>query len=156
MTVQRLSHLGICVADLEKSKTFYREVFGYEQVGEIVIGSEADALLDLKRTQLDAIYLKRTGEDTRLELLYFRSPGYETNKEVRAVNLTGITHLSFRTSNAKETTEKAKQYGGQLIENSITDNLKFGFYACMITDPDGTRIELLQAPGDPNALPGQS
>ena len=156
MTIQRLSHIGLCVSDLEKSKKFYCNVFGYGVVSTIKIGKEADALLDLKNTDLDAVYLQRQGEDTRLELLYYRAPGTELSKNIRAVNLTGLTHLSFRTSNLKDTVEKVTQAGGKLIEASLIDNSQFGVMACMVTDPDGLRIELLQAPGDPNLLPGQN
>lgn len=155
MTVQRLSHIGVCVADLQGAKDFYREVFGYESVGEIKIGKEADAILGLKSTDLDAVYLQRPGEDTRIELLYFRSPGFERAKEIRAVNLTGITHFSFRTDNLQETVDLVKKYGGTVLESSLTELKAYGFASCMVTDPDGTRIELLQAPGDPNILPGQ-
>jgi len=156
MTVQRLSHTGLCVSDLEKSKTFYREVLGYEEVAKIKIGPEADNLLDLKQTDLDAVYMQRPGEDTRIELLYYRSPGHSTSDDLRPVNLTGLTHLSFRTEDLKATVSAAEKFGGSYIETSLVDNSEFGVMACMITDPDGMRIELLQAPGDPNLLPGQS
>jgi len=156
MNIQHLSHIGVCVSNLERSINFYRNAFGYEVVSTIKIGPEADALLDLKNTKLDAVYMQRPGEDTRIELLYYHSPGVETSKNIRAVNLTGLTHLSFRTSDLKATVEKVKQQGGKLIETSLIDNSTYGIMACMVTDPDGLRIELLQAPGDYNLLPGQT
>lgn len=155
MIIQRLSHIGLCVTDIEKSKTFYKEVFGYECVGQIKIGKEADPLLDLKGTNLDVMYLQRPGEDTRIELLYFKSPGTEILEKIRAVNLTGITHFSFRVSDMQEIIRRAQQYGGQFLKSTFSEYKDYGIASCMITDPDGTRIELLQAPGDPNALPGK-
>jgi predicted enzyme related to lactoylglutathione lyase len=156
MAVQRLSHIGLCVTNVERSKTFYKEVFGYESLGKIKIGKEADALLDLKNTDLDAVYLQRPGEDTRIELLYFKSPGTEISATIRQVNLTGITHFSFRVDNMQEMIALVQQHGGQFLQSTFSEYTKFGIASCMITDPDGTRIELLQAPGDPNALPGQT
>lgn len=156
MTVQRLSHIGLCVANIERSALFYKEVFGYEKQGELKIGKEADALLDLKNTDLDVVYLQRPSEDTRIELLHFQSPTTEISQNIRAVNLTGITHFSFRVNNMPEVLALIKKYGGQLIESSYSEFKDFGVASCMITDPDGTRIELLQAPGDPNLLPGKS
>jgi len=155
MTIQRLSHIGLCVANIQRAAIFYKEVFGYEIQGELKIGKEADALLDLKSTDLDVLYLQRPGEDTRIELLHFQSPGTEIAKKVRPVNLTGITHFSFRVNNMPEILSLTKKYGGQLIESSYSEFKDYGVASCMITDPDGTRIELLQAPGDPNLLPGQ-
>jgi glyoxylase I family protein len=154
--IQRLSHIGLCVSNLERSTGFYRDVFGYKVVSTIKIGPEADLLLDLKNTRLDAVYMQRPGEDTRIELLYYHSPGVEISKNIRAVNLTGLTHLSFRTSDLKATVEEVKKFGGKLIETSLVDNSSYGIMACMVTDPDGLRIELLQAPGDYNLLPGQT
>jgi len=156
MAIQRLSHIGLCVANIERAATFYKEVFGYKNRGVLKIGKEADALLDLKSTDLDVMYLQRPGEDTRIELLHFKSPGTEISKKVRAVNLTGITHFSFRVDNMQEVLALTKKYGGHFIESSYSEYKDFGVASCMITDPNGTRIELLQAPGDPNLLPGQS
>src|SRR5690606_19276777 len=102
MAVKRLSHIGLCVADIPRAEAFYTHVFGYKNMGQLKIGPEADALLDLKKTDLDVVYLQRPGEDTRIELLHFRSPGTEISAMVRAVNLTGITHFSFRVDNMPE------------------------------------------------------
>lgn len=155
MAIQRLSHIGICVSDPDRSTQFYQRVFGYEVIASIRIGPEADALLGLKQSDFDAIYMQRPGEDTRIELLYYRSPGFEVASGVRPVNLTGITHLSFRTDDLLGTVEQVKQYGGKFLESTLTLVEKYHMKSCMVTDPDGTRIELLQAPGDANLLPGQ-
>lgn len=154
MAVKRLSHIGLCVADIQRAETFYGEVFGYKNCGAIKIGKEADAILDLKNTDLDAIYLQRPGEDTRIELLQFKSPATKISSEVRPVNLTGITHFSFRVDNMQEILALVKTHGGKLLEKSYSEYKDFGVASCMITDPDGTRIELLQLPGGPNLPPG--
>lgn len=156
MAIRRLSHIGLCVANIERAVIFYKEVFGYENLGSLKIGKEADALLDLNNTNLDVVYLQRPGEDTRIELLYFNSPGTELSSKVRPVNLTGITHFSFRVDNMQEVLALAKKHGGHFLESTYSEYKDFGVASCMITDPDGTRIELLQAPGDPNLLPGQT
>ena len=35
MSVQLLTHLGLCVSDLERSVRFYSEVFGFSEVGRL-------------------------------------------------------------------------------------------------------------------------
>ncbi len=152
MAVQKLSHIGLCVSDIKKSEHFYKTVFGYENCGELHVGKEADTLLDLENTDLEVVYLKRPHEDTRIELLHFRSPETEKSTKVRPINLTGITHFSFRVDNMQEILALVKKHGGQLIESTFSENKNSGVASCMVTDPDGTRIELLLAPADPHLL----
>ena len=48
MQVQRLSHIGICVTDLEASVAFYRDALGFSELSRLeVSGSEAERLLEL-------------------------------------------------------------------------------------------------------------
>ena len=70
MTVQRLSHIGICVSDLERSVRFYRDVLGFEEMSRLQVkGAEAERLLQLAGGELQAVYLQRDG--TRIELLFY-------------------------------------------------------------------------------------
>ena len=158
MNTQRLSHIGICVKDLKKSADFYLEVFGYEEVGKLSMvpgyNQQADQLLDMKNCEFDALYIQRPKEDTRLELLCFKAPNYERDEAIRKVNLAGITHLSFRVESLDDTVELVKQSGGEYLSHTLVENPEFRVKSCMVTDLDGTRIELLQAPGDPDMLPG--
>ncbi len=153
MSVQRLSHIGICVSDLERSTAFYRDVFGFSLLSELeVSGPDAEKLLDLEPVVLQAVYLERDG--TRLELLHFEEPGETGAPGPHPVNRTGLTHLSFRVEDVDATAQAVAAAGGQILEPSRIDNRRFRTAAVFVTDPDGQRIELLAAPGDPNALPG--
>ena len=95
MQVQRLSHIGICVTDLEASVAFYRDALGFSEISRLAVsGPESEQLLELKDVALRAVYLERDG--TRIELLRFDSPGETGGPGPRPVNQTGLTHLSFR------------------------------------------------------------
>jgi catechol 2,3-dioxygenase-like lactoylglutathione lyase family enzyme len=108
MSVQMLTHIGICVSDLRRARSFYTDVLGFEEVGGLRTSGEVlDALLGLPDVDLKAVYLERDG--VRLELLHFRSPGHQGDGQPRPMNLLGLTH--------------------------------------------GTRLELIEAPGDPKAVP---
>ena len=74
MHIQRLTHLGICVSDLERSLRFYRDVLGCKEVGRLEMeGGMADIVNELEGVEVRAIYLERDG--WRLELISFPEPG---------------------------------------------------------------------------------
>ena len=154
MTVQRLSHIGICVSDLERSVAFYREALGFRELSRLeVSGPESEQLLALDKVALRAVYLERDG--TRIELLRFDAPGETGGPGPRPVNQLGLTHLSFRVESLDDTTAVALANGGLVLWESRINNPKYRTAAVFVTDPDGLRIELLESPADPNSLPGE-
>ena len=153
MSVLRLSHIGICVAALERSVRFYRDVCGFRERSRLEIeGAEAGRLLELPGGKLPAVYLERDG--TRIELLYYPEVGHLPVDAPRPMNLAGLTHLSFRVDDVDATIVAVEDNGGRCLGATRIDHREFGTAAVFVTDPDGMRIELLQAPGDPDALPG--
>ena len=92
--IQRLTHVGICVSDLERSLRFYRDLLGFAPEHELEVeGEPTDTLLRLRGTKLKAVYLARDG--VRIELLHFASPPAPPRR-ARVMNELGLTHLSFR------------------------------------------------------------
>jgi catechol 2,3-dioxygenase-like lactoylglutathione lyase family enzyme len=153
MSLLRLTHIGICVSDWERSLRFYRDVLGFAYRSELqVAGEPSTTLLQLPDVQLRAIYLERDG--TRIELLHFASPGHRGDGSPRAMNQLGLTHLSLRVDNLAETLTHLKRAGVRILEPTQIDIPAFHAAAIFITDPDGTLIELVQSPGDPAAPPG--
>ena len=153
MTIQRLSHIGICVSDLDRSIAFYRDALAFEVLSSLeVAGPEAEQLLDLEPVALQAVYLERDG--TRIELLHFDEPGETGAPGPHPINRLGLTHLSFRVDDLDAALQAVESNGGQVLKKSRIDNPRFSSGAIFVSDPDGLRIELLQAPGDPNVLPG--
>jgi glyoxylase I family protein len=153
MTVQRLSHIGICVSDLERSVRFYRDILGFAELSRLQIkGPEPERLLNIAGGELQAVYLQRDG--TRIELLFYPVAGHERTDTPRPMNRLGFTHLSLRVADLDSIAAAIVQGGGMNMTDTRIDNAAWGSKAVFVTDPDGLRIELIQAPGDPNALPG--
>ena len=149
--LQRLTHIGLCVADLERSLRFYRDRLGFTFEHELhVAGEPSDTLLRLRGVDLDAVYLTRDG--VRLELLRFASPPAPPARE-RMMHERGLTHLSFRVADLDATLDALRAAGERVIEETIIRFPEFGAAAAFIVDPDGQLIELVQAPGDPAAPP---
>ena len=153
MTVQRLSHIGICVSDLERSVHFYRDILGFAELSRLQVkGPEAERLLNIAGGELQAVYLQRDG--TRIELLYYPVAGHLSSDTPRPMNTLGFTHLSLRVADIDSVIAAIEQGGGVNLTETRVDNATWGSKAVFVTDPDGLRLELIQAPGDPDALPG--
>jgi lactoylglutathione lyase len=131
----RTLHFGLRVADLERSLEFYRAV-GYEIVGRV----SASPLGEL-------VMLKLPGDEfVSIELVHDaarRAPDHDTRLshfviKVEAIDAT-ISQLAAR---------------GVTAEKPVSPDDSNDFWTCMLVDPDGNRIELVQWP--PGHLDGMS
>jgi len=153
MPLLRVTHIGVCVSEIERSLRFYRDVLGFRYLSEIqVAGEPSNTLLQLPDVDLHAVYLERDG--TRIELLHYRKPGHAVGMRPRPMNQLGLTHLSFRVDDLAATLQMIEKAGFAVLERTRIDIPAFEAGAVFITDPDGTLIELVQSPGDPSAPPG--
>lgn len=153
MHIQRLTHLGICVSDLERSLRFYRDVLGCKEVGRLSMeGGTADVLNEMEGSEIRAIYLERDG--WRLELIEFPKPGWIGPRTPRPMNQLGLTHLSFRVDDLEAVCARLEEAGGGLLPATRIGGPDAPVHVIMAHDPDGMRLELIQGPGDPDAVPG--
>ena len=151
LPIARLTHVGICVSDLERSLRFYRDLLGCRWEHALdVEGEPSDQLLRLRGTKLHAEYLTRDG--VRIELLHFASPPAPPRPD-RPLNQHGLTHLSFRVADMDAVLGALRAAGERVLEETVLRFPEWRSAACFITDPDGQLIELVQAPGDPAAPP---
>jgi len=151
LPIARITHVGIGVSNLERSLRFYRDLLGFTWEHELdVEGEPTDTLLRLRGTKLHAEYLTRDG--VRVELLHFASPPAPPRPE-RPINQYGLTHLSFRVTDMEKVLEALRAAGERVLEETVIRFPEWQSAACMILDPDGQLIELVQAPGDPAAPP---
>lgn len=152
MPVDHFSHLGLCVADLDRALAFYRDALGFRERHRLAVpGEHAERLLGLESPALHAIYLERDG--LRLELLHYDTVAPQDLGSPRPMNGLGLTHLSLRVSKLDAVLAKVTACGGRVL-----DDTRIGagpMAALFVLDPDGTRVELVQSPGDPSLLPGE-
>jgi catechol 2,3-dioxygenase-like lactoylglutathione lyase family enzyme len=141
------SHFGICVSDLDRSLRFYCDALGFEKAESHEIGSEFARLMDLPDVAVTSQFIRRGS--TAIELLAFKDPEPFGDRERRAVNQLGLTHLSFRVDDVAAVAARVVALGGAVVEPSRT-TIDFGgtaleFVYC--TDPDGVRVELMDLGG---------
>ena len=132
------NHVGLCVTDVERSRTFYEQALGFtfwwelEQLPE----EESAKLLGLETPlELHAVYLIRDG--FVLELLHYHSDRMQPAR-VRSMAEPGLTHISVTVGDMSAAFERVEQFGGRVLHETNTGP------AVMIRDPDGQLIELLE------------
>jgi lactoylglutathione lyase len=131
------NHLGQCVVDLDRARTFYVEVLGFEVEREIQPPDESSArLLGLSPPiGMTACYLTRDG--LVLELLHFSADGAVAPYRERTMNEPGLTHISVSVDDIPVTCALAREHGGTVLAETDIGA------AIFVRDPDGQLIELL-------------
>lgn len=134
--VTRYSHTGQCVRDLARTRAFYVEVLGFEQVLDLdVSGPQSATLLRLPEpVELHTVYLRRDG--FVLELLEFAQPEPMPARD-RTVLEPGLTHISIGVEDLDATCAAVEAHGGTVLTESRLPNAVF------VRDPEGQLVELL-------------
>lgn len=141
-------HTGFTVASLERSLAFYRDLLGLEvafqwnpratYLGELVGYPDVD---------LHAAVLRIPGSDTFLELLEYRNVEQE-RVDMRNGNV-GNGHIAFTVDELEPLYERLAAAGVQSVSPPVTPTIgpNKGGRAVYLIDPDGFRVELIQAAG---------
>jgi catechol 2,3-dioxygenase-like lactoylglutathione lyase family enzyme len=122
------NHLGQCVTDIDRSRRFYEELFGFTFLRQIEPPDDLSAtLLGLDAPiGMTACYLERDG--LVLELLHFAGDGSPTQPaKERVMNVDDIA----------ATCRLVPEYGGQVLTDTDIGA------AIFVRDPDGQLVELL-------------
>ncbi|WP_375481933.1 VOC family protein [uncultured Mycobacterium sp.] len=130
------NHVGLCVADRERSRRFYQGLLGFEFWWEVEPPDDGtDRLLQLaKPLGLHATYLVRDG--FVLELLDYSQRDVHAGPR-RAMDQVGLTHLSLSVSDLDAVLQLVDGFAGSVIDETVSEQ------SAMIRDPDGQLIELL-------------
>jgi lactoylglutathione lyase len=137
------SHVGICLADLERSLRFYCDGLGFERGESFPIDATFGAALEVPgELSLTSQFIRREG--LAVELLHYVTPA-PTGRPSERRNQLGLTHLSFYVDDVDVTAASLVAAGGTLIESTRTTNE--GIDLVFLHDPDGVRVELMQARG---------
>jgi glyoxylase I family protein len=142
-----MSHIGICVSDWRRSLHFYHDLLGFRYVRELeVSGEAASQLLELDDVVMRAVYLEREG--VRIELLHYEQPPVCAEHAPRPMNQLGLTHLSLRVDDLAALLTDLAEAEVEILTQTRIEIPEAQVAAVFVLDPDGTRIELVQQPGD--------
>jgi lactoylglutathione lyase len=130
------NHVGLCVADRERSRRFYEGLLGFQFWWEIEPPDDRTAQLVQLPEPLGthATYLVRDG--FVLELIDYSKREVRAGSE-RTMDQVGLTHISFSVSDLDAVLEKVASFGGVVVDATVSEG------SAMIRDPDGQLLELL-------------
>jgi catechol 2,3-dioxygenase-like lactoylglutathione lyase family enzyme len=129
------NHIGLCVADRERSRRFYEGLLGFQFWWELELpDAGTERLLQLQRPiGVRATYLVRDG--LVLELLDYSKR--DVHSQQRVMDDVGLTHISLSVSDLAAALAMVDEFGGSVVQETVTEQF------AMIRDPDGQLIELL-------------
>lgn len=130
-----VSHVGLRVRDLDASLKFYTAL-GFTEVKRLTVPDQmAQGLLGLAPPiGFEAVYLRNGG--VVLQLLTFA--GHPAPEEPpRGLVEAGLTHLSIAVADLAAAQAAVTAAGGAVVADPG------GGFACMVRDPDGQLLELV-------------
>jgi lactoylglutathione lyase len=141
-----VSHIGVCVTDIERSRRFYRDGLGFQEVAQFEVGLEFGAVMEVEGTlELTSVFLRREG--VSIELLGYRNRAVEGDGTRRKMTQLGLTHLSLLVQDVDAVAEHLRGFGGTVLPSTRLSAASGEFVYCL--DPDGIRIELMRLAAGP-------
>ena len=130
------NHVGLCVADRERSRRFYEGLLGFQFWWEIEPPDNLTSPLVQLPEPLGthATYLVLDG--FVLELIDYSKRAVHAGPE-RVMDEVGLTHISFTVSDLPGVLARVAEFGGTVVAETVTEG------SAMIRDPDGQLLELL-------------
>src|SRR5579862_7304896 len=141
MGIERFTHVCVRVGDLDRSLRFYRDVLGFEERSRHDgRGGPSAMMLGDPGAELHAVFLERDGTIVELQTIDGDSPAVTDG--VRR----GLSHIGFLVTDLPAVLVRLSDAGAAVVESSRYEDAALGSTVVFVTDPDGTRIELIAAP----------
>jgi catechol 2,3-dioxygenase-like lactoylglutathione lyase family enzyme len=140
--ITRFDHVGISVANLERSIAFYRDLLGMEVIQEVPFeGAKYESILRLRGAK-GRIAVLRIG-NLELEFFEFVRPAGQPADPIRPVCDQGIAHFAVQVEDLSALYARLKAAGVDFHCPPIDFGCAIATY---LRDPDGNVIEMLQMP----------
>lgn len=141
----QLSHLGICVSDLDASLRFWCDGLGFRAAERFELGD--DTLVGLDRALEVTSPVRVVSQFVRsdalaIELLAYAEPDV-TGAPSASRGRLGMTHLAFTVDDVVAAAAHLAAHGGTVLEHTRAE---LGVELLFVADPDGNRVELMGRP----------
>jgi catechol 2,3-dioxygenase-like lactoylglutathione lyase family enzyme len=143
----KIDHINIVVADLERSASFYEQVFGLQRGFSATLeGDWIEKVTDLQGVSASCLFLDNPEGGTRLELLRYDSPQGEKSAMNSQPNTAGMRHIAFEVDDMTAVLGRLRALGHEPLSDPVEVPFKVGNlgrkHLCYFHDPDGTLLEI--------------
>ncbi len=145
MDATGVSHIAICVRDLDESLKFYRDILGMrvtlDQVQDTTTGGLPHVYKHARRTRR-TVHVHYGEGDTKPSLVLTNHPGDQADGEPIKLDQVGISHISFTVTDVKTLAEELTSKGVQLAGPMDSfANSQGGVSSIFVYDPDGILVQ---------------
>jgi glyoxylase I family protein len=139
--IKAMHHTAICVADMERSLAFYRDLLGMKvTIDSRISGPDVDQILALEGSDARRVYV--TGYGGKIELFEFASPEGKPFPDDFRVCDVGLTHIAFEVENLPELYDEMLAKGVKFHNAPLA--VKGRGMVCYLRDPDGVVLEFIE------------
>jgi len=125
--MNRLDHVNIVVADLERAARFYEHVFGWRRgFSAILEGEWIERVSGLSGVRAECLFLVSPDGGARLELLCYVSPSGEDIAENSRANTRGVRHIAFEVNDIEQTLARVRELGIEPISAPVEVPFRVG------------------------------
>ena len=145
MDASSVSHIAVCVRDLELSLSFYRDILGmrvdFDEVQDTTTGGLPNIYKHARRTRR-TVHVRYGPDQTAPSLVLTCHPGEEPDGGPIKLDQVGISHLSFTVRNlttlAEELLLKGVEFAAPLDAFTDSDGQVRSIF---VFDPDGILLQ---------------
>ena len=139
-----VTHIGICVRDMDRSLTFYRDILGMTVLGDRMTDpTEGGRLHNYRRKRQARRWVSLAYGDGATPTLTLTShPGDDPDGQPIKLDEVGISHISFGVADVKGLTRELLDKGIELAGpiESFTDR-NGDIHSIYVLDPDGILVQ---------------
>ena len=139
-----VTHIGICVSDMDKSLEFYRDALGMTVLGDRMTDPTEHGRTHnyLRERQARRWVSLAYGDGATPTLTLTSHPGEDSDGEPIKLDMVGISHISFGVADVKSLTHELLDKGVELAGpiESFTD-ADGDIRSIYVFDPDGILVQ---------------
>ena len=140
-----VSHIGIVVADLERSTRFYCQGLGFERGMDSRSGNEIKVLSEFTE-DVDVVCRFVRKDGLKLELMQYTGPQPIASPGRRPLNqIGGPSHIALRVDDLDAALLAIEDFGGRVLHATRTRFALFpdeDIVLCYCLDPDEVRLSI--------------
>ena len=145
MDATGVSHIAVCVRDLDRSLAFYRDILGMrvdlDEVQDTTIGGLPSVYKNARKTRR-TVHVRYGPGQTAPSLVLTSHPGEDNDGTPIKLDQVGISHLSFTVSDVKALAEELVSKGVEMAAPLEAFTAPDGRVSSIfVFDPDGILLQ---------------